>query len=89
MIIVQSVMHESEQEPVEEITRIPTWTNRPEPNNDPNKEDEDVQPINDELPPEVSAHPDPPSWPVRHPELARRTPPEPPRHIFSFHENGQ
>ena len=46
-------MHESEQGPVEEITRIPTWTNRPEPNNDPNKEDEDVQLTNNELPPGV------------------------------------
>jgi hypothetical protein len=26
-IIVQSVMHETEQGPVEEFTRIPTWTN--------------------------------------------------------------
>lgn len=40
-IIVQSVMHETEQGPVEEFTRIPTWTNRPRANN----EDEEVQQI--------------------------------------------
>jgi hypothetical protein len=50
-IIVESVMHESQDGPVEIINRIPTWTNRPAPSTE---QPENVsKPCNDPDPPEM------------------------------------